>query len=205
MSWTCRAARRARSSMVARKPSAKSPTKSSPARSKAGSDDAPAPARTRAPRAATSRRAAAPVSADTLLESFARGEFPATLYLDGPDEGFKAVLLAELRHAWAAVCPEAPLARVFRPAETGVDELLAAVAGRLAGERVRAEAGVLEAVADACDGDAATFVNELAKLIAWSGNSGTLTTADVETVLRPVLGADLPGYLGAVAGGDVRL
>src|SRR6185503_5281693 len=44
-------------------------------------------------------------------------------------EGLKAALLAELRRAWARAVPEAPLARVFRTGETGVDEVLAAFHG----------------------------------------------------------------------------
>jgi hypothetical protein len=43
----------------------------------------------------------------------------ATIWIDGPDESLKAAWLAELRHVWAAGCPEAPAARVFRAAESG--------------------------------------------------------------------------------------
>ena len=65
-----------------------------------------------------------------LLEPAARGEFPASLFIEGADESVKAALLAELRRAWALACPEAPAARVFRAAESGVDEILAAFHGR---------------------------------------------------------------------------
>ena len=34
-----------------------------------------------------------------LLDGFARGAFPPTLYLDGPSEPLKAAMLAELRAA----------------------------------------------------------------------------------------------------------
>ena len=54
---------------------------------------------------------------------------PATLYLEGPEESIKAALLVELRHRWAEGCPEAPAARVFRAAESGVDEILATFHG----------------------------------------------------------------------------
>jgi len=232
-------------------------------------------------------RASAPVGADTLLEGLDRGQFPATLYLEGPDEGLKAALLAEIRHAWARACPEAPAARVFRASETGVDELLAAFHGgslfasrellmvlevedlgrsekkivalaeglarptlgtsmvlvesegdnerksleplraacaarclamppiratllawgrrRMERERITLAAGTMEAVVDACEGDAATFFDEIEKLSAWAGAGGRLTPDDVATILRPVVGADLPGYLGAVAAGDSPL
>lgn len=221
-----------------------------------------------------------------LLDAFDRGAFPSTLYLEGPSEPLKAALLAELRQSWAAHCPEAPLARVFRAAENPIEEILAAFqagslfaprelsivlgiedlarsekrvaalsaglarpagasclalvesaadtprksleplraacaerwvmlpAGRdilLAwGERrwrrlgIEAERGALAAVADACEGDAAAFFNELDKLAAWAGEKGRIGRADVAAILRPVVGADLPEYLAAVAAGDPR-
>ena len=37
-----------------------------------------------------------PVGADTLLEGLDRGQFPTTLYLEGPDEGLKAALAGQL-------------------------------------------------------------------------------------------------------------
>ena len=64
-----------------------------------------------------------------LLEAVARGAFPATVYLEGPSEPLKAAVLAEVRAAWAAACPESPLARVLRTAETGVPEILDAFQG----------------------------------------------------------------------------
>ncbi|HEY3216077.1 MAG TPA: hypothetical protein VGK93_06255 [Candidatus Eisenbacteria bacterium] len=52
------------------------------------------------------------------------------MYLEGPEESVKAALLAELRHAWARGCPEAPTARVLRAAESTVEEILAAYHAR---------------------------------------------------------------------------
>ena len=209
------------------------------------------------------------------------------LYLEGPDEGLKAALLSELRQAWARAVPEAPQARVFRTAESGVDEVLAAFHGgslfaprelllllevedlgrsekrvaaladglrrpvsatclvliesaaesprksleplraacsahlialppvrstllvwgarRMAREGIALEPGTMEAVVDACEGDATAFFDELEKLSAWAGPGGRLSRADVAAILRPVVGADLPGYLGAVAAGDTAV
>jgi DNA polymerase III delta subunit len=269
--------------MAAGSRSPKSPRRSSPARSKAGSGDAATP-RPAAPRAA---RGGLPAAPEALLDRFGRGDFPATLYLDGPDEGLKAALLAEYRHAWAAACPEAPAARVFRVGESGVEELLAAFHGgslfaprelvlvleiedlgrsekrvtalaegltrpnsgvcmaliesaaeterksleplraacavrcaalppvratllgwgahRMERERIALAPGTLESVVDACEGDATAFFDELGKLAAWAGPGGTLSRQDVDALLRPVVGADVAGYLGAIAAGDAPL
>ena len=228
-----------------------------------------------------------PAAAPELIARFARGDLPLSLYLEGPDEGLKAALLAELRHAWSIACPEAPSARVFRAAETEVDELLAAFHGRslftprelllvlgaedlgrsdrrlaalaevlvrpaggshlvlfesaaetprksleslraacavhcvamplnrttlltwgaqrMSRERIAVEPGALEAVVDACEGEAATYFDELEKLVAWAGPGGCLGRGEVAAILRPVVGADLPDYLAAVATGDPAL
>ena len=233
------------------------------------------------------RRSAELLDEATLVARLERGDFPATLYLDGPDESLKASILAELRHAWARACPEAPHARVFRAAEDGVEEILAAYHGtslftprellivldleglgrsersvvalaegvarpaggsclvlsesgsetprktleplraacatrltalplgrsaliawgrrRMARERVTAEDGVLEGLADACENNPSEFFNELEKLLTCTGESGRITRADAATLLRPVAGADLVEYLAAVAGGDAAL
>ncbi len=66
------------------------------------------------------------MAALALLERAANGEFPATVYLEGPDEAVKAAFLAEFRRAWALAVPEAAQARVLRPDESGVDAILAA-------------------------------------------------------------------------------
>jgi DNA polymerase III delta subunit len=270
--------------MDARKRSPKSPTKSSADPSKAGS---PAPATRRAAKPALRGPAPTPVGTAELLERFSRGEFPATLYAEGPSEPLKAALLAELRRAWSLAVPESPRARVFRAAEASVEELLAAFLGgslfsprdlilvldvedmgrsekklqalaggiarptgasclvliesaadtarksleplrsvvrerwtaalpgrrelqawgarRLAREHLTPEAGVVEQVVDACEGDALAFFNELDKLCVMAGAAGRVTRADVDALLRPVVGADLPEYLGAVALGQQAL
>ena len=64
-----------------------------------------------------------------LLDAAARGDFPASLYVDGPDEALKAAFLSEFRRAWAGHVPEAPAARVMRPGENGVDEILSVYHG----------------------------------------------------------------------------
>jgi len=85
----------------------------------------PAAARPAARRPASSR-AGVSVAALTLLDRAAAGDFPSSLYLEGPDEAIKAAFLSEFRRAWAAAVPEAPQARVMRPAEHDVDTILAA-------------------------------------------------------------------------------
>ncbi len=90
---------------------------------------------------------------------------------------------------WVAVPPE-------RPA------LLAWGARRFAREGIEAERGVLEAAADACEGDPLAFLNELEKIVAWAGVGRTIRLADAQAVLRPTVGADLPEYLAAVALGQ---
>ena len=69
-----------------------------------------------------------PAAADgaALLAAAAAGTFPATLYVEGPDEALKAAFLAEYRRAWAAATPQAPAARVMLADEDGVDAILAA-------------------------------------------------------------------------------
>jgi DNA polymerase III delta subunit len=66
---------------------------------------------------------------EALAERAERGQFPAAIYLEGPDEGIKAALLAELRRSWARHVPEASQARVFRFGESGIDEVMGAYHG----------------------------------------------------------------------------
>jgi DNA polymerase III delta subunit len=249
----------------------------------------PAAPPARAERAAAPPRARASLVTDglELLERIDRAQFPATLYVEGPDEPLKATFLAELRHAWALSCPEAPAARVFRAAECGVDEVLAVFHGsslfcprelvmllevedfgrsekrvlalaegmtrpaggsclvlvesaadsarksldplraacavrwiamplaragllawgcrRLARERITAERGLLEALTDACEGDPASYFNELEKLTSCASPGGKLTLADAAALMRPAPGADLPDFLGAVALGHAAV
>jgi DNA polymerase III delta subunit len=64
------------------------------------------------------------------------------------------------------------------------------------------EKGVLEQLADACEGDPLAFFNELDKLCTLAGGPGTegrITPDDLARMLRPTVGADLPDYLAAVA------
>lgn len=75
------------------------------------------------------RRGAERLDEAALVARFERDRFPSSLYLDGPDESLKAAILAEARHAWARACPESPHPHVFRAAEDGVEEILAAYQG----------------------------------------------------------------------------
>jgi DNA polymerase III delta subunit len=102
--------------MAEKTPSRRSPKKSSPAPSKAGSDVRPLRRKERLDEAG-------------LIARLDRDEFPSSLYVDGPDESLKAALLGEVRHAWTRACPEAPHARVFRAGEDRIDGILAAYHG----------------------------------------------------------------------------
>src|SRR5437867_2826445 len=130
--------------MAARKRSRKWPMRSSPGRSRAGKEDDPprrggessrggrggVPART--PSALPASRGHGTTGRLTpvaMLGTLERREFPASVYLEGRSEPVKAALLAELRAAWAVACPESPLAPVFRAAEAGIEQLLAAWQG----------------------------------------------------------------------------
>lgn len=77
--------------------------------------------------------------------------------------------------------------------------LLAWGARRMARERIDAERGVLEAVAETCEGDALAFFNELEKLCVWAGEDRVLRLADARAMQRPAVDSDLPDYLSAVA------
>lgn len=73
---------------------------------------------------------------------------------------------------------------------------------RLARAGVRAEKGVLESLAETCEGDASACLNELDKLATFAGPDGVVTAADVKALHRPALDTDLPHYLQAIAAGD---
>lgn len=76
---------------------------------------------------------------------------------------------------------------------------------RMAREGLTAENGVLEGLADACEGDALAFFGELDKLCTIAGGPGgtdRVTREDLGRILKPVVGADLPDYLAAVALGN---
>ncbi len=90
-------------------------------------DDAPAkPAAKRTARSKVAGKAAVAIRPLALLDRAAKGEFPGTVYIEGPDEAVKAAWLAEWRRLWAAAVPDAPLARVLNADEAGVDAILAA-------------------------------------------------------------------------------
>ncbi len=221
-----------------------------------------------------------------MVARWEQGTFPSSLYLEGPSESIKHALLDELKRAWVAR-HSGVLARVYRAAEAGVDQILAAYQstslfsssellivldiedlGRsekkvlalaqgiesgggesclvllesagdnerkslaplrsacgehvlaasltrtelrawgertLARQHVSAGPGAVDAIVDACEGDPLAFFNELEKLSAWAGDGGRITAADVAELLKPVVGADLPEYLGAVALGHSSL
>ena len=106
---------RAPRSTAAARPSPRSPMKSSRAPSKAGSP------RKAGPRAA---RSSADAGTRALLEAWDRGEFPSSIYVEGPSEPVRAAMLAELRSAWAAAVLDAPIGRVFLASEASVEEVL---------------------------------------------------------------------------------
>ncbi len=254
--------------------------KSSRAPSRAGSAGAPR-GRAREP------RRAAPLDALALARRAAGGDFPPTLYLEGPSEALKAECLASIRRAWATRTPEAPIGRVLRAAESSVEEILALYQGaslfqprdlilvldiedlgrsekkvaalaaglaspagetclvlvesaadqprrsldslraacattvvalppdradllawgafKLVEHGLTAAPGVIEAIAAAGDGDALAFFGELSRLSAWAPRGTPVTTEDVARLMRPVVGAELPDYLAAVAAGETRL
>jgi len=104
--------------------------KSSPDRSRAGSarragGSAGARSSTASPRRATRGATTEPLE---LARRARAGEFPGSLYLEGPSEALKAELLASVRRAWSARYPETP-PRVLRTAETSVEEILALYQG----------------------------------------------------------------------------
>lgn len=74
-------------------------------------------------------RLSASVDGLGVLDAAAQGRFPASLYIEGPNEALKAAFLAEFRRIWAQAVPDAPLARILRPGENDVDEILSAYQG----------------------------------------------------------------------------
>jgi DNA polymerase III delta subunit len=128
-----------------------------------------------------------------LAEGLARPSGGSCLVLvesegDGPRK-----TLETLRAACAARWVALPLARAG---------LLEWARRRVTREEITVEAGVLEGLADACEGDPAAFFNELDKLVTCAGPGGRFTRADATALVRPAVDADLPDYLSAVALGD---
>jgi DNA polymerase III delta subunit len=83
--------------------------------------------------------------------------------------------------------------------------LLAWGALKLSEAGLESAAGVIEAVADASEGDALAFFGELSRLVSWAAPGAPVTLDDVAQILRPAVGAEMPDYLAAVALGDTRL
>jgi len=78
---------------------------------------------------------------------------------------------------------------------------------RLAHAGLEVEPGVVEAVAEACEGDPLTFFNELEKLeVTATEASGRwrVTRAAAAAMLKPVVEASLRDYVAAVAAGRAR-
>src|SRR5438093_3311862 len=80
-------------------------------------------------------------------------------------------------------------------------ELIAWGARRLEHANLACEPGVLEALADASEGDPLAYFSELGKLERLAtGNA--VGRAELALLLRPAVGAELPDYLAQVALGD---
>jgi len=88
------------------------------------------------------------------------------------------------------------------PADT---QLLSWARRRLAASGCQAGPGALEALLETCEHEAVAFLNETGKLAVLAGESGTVTKAHVERLVAPLVGAELPDYIMAVASGDTRL
>ncbi len=102
--------------------------------------------------------------------------------------------------------PLAPLraacqARWEAPDPVPAAELMAWGEARLATAGLRAERTVLSGLLSRCEGEPLAFLNEVSKLPALA-TSGEVTEAHVAALMRPVVGADLPGYLAALAAGE---
>ena len=173
---------------------------------------------------------ASEIGVDELLAAFQGGSLFASrellLVLDVEDFGRSEKRIAALAEGLARPTSGACMVLVESPAETdrkSLDPLRAACPARCVavpptratllawGDRRMAREGItldprtMDGVVDACEGDASAFFDEIEKLSAWAGPGGRLTPDDVATILRPVVGADIPAYLGAIAAGDAAL
>jgi len=83
-------------------------------------------------------------------------------------------------------------------------ELLAWGGRRARREKIELEAGLLETLAETCEGDALAYFSELSRLLSFAGPGGVVTRKDAESLLTPAVGAVLVDYLGAVTAGDAR-
>ena len=89
----------------------------------------------------------------------------------------------------------------------GRRELVAWGGRRLERAGLEPEPGLVEALADASEGDPLAFFSELGKLetlarAPQAGGAARIGRTELALLLRPAVGADLPGYLAAVALGD---
>jgi DNA polymerase III delta subunit len=73
---------------------------------------------------------------------------------------------------------------------------------KLTAAKSEAEPGALEALLETCERDALAFLNEVGKLAVLAGREGRVSRAHVAALTAPRVGADMPGYLHAVASGD---
>ena len=127
-----------------------------------------------------------------LAEGIARHSETSTLILVESAAEAPRKTLAPLRESCQVVVEADPPTR---------PELLAWGETRFHRAGLEAEPGLIESIADACEGDALTFFNEIEKLSAYCGAAGRVRREDATTLLRPVVGAELPEYLIAVARG----
>lgn len=94
--------------------------------------------------------------------------------------------------------------RCSAPDPVPPQQLLAWGDVRLAAAGVTASAPALQALLALCEGEPVAFFNELSKLPALA-EDGRVGEAQVALLERPVVGADLPDYLAALAAGDPGL
>jgi DNA polymerase III delta subunit len=129
---------------------------------------------------------------DALAAGLARPSGGACLVLvesaaDAPRKSL-AALRAACAARWTALPP-------------GRRELIAWGQRRIARAGLTAEPGLIEALADASEGDPLAFFSELPKLETLA-TAGKVGKAELALLLRPAVDADLPAYLAAVAMGD---
>jgi DNA polymerase III delta subunit len=129
-----------------------------------------------------------------LAETLAKATSPSTMVLvESASENHRKVL-DPLRRA-CRVQVEAPppaLAELVRWGER-----------RFEREGFVVEAGVLPLLAETCEGDALAYFSELDKLCTWAARDQKLGVEEVRSLLRPVVGSELPDYVAAVAAGDI--
>jgi len=80
-------------------------------------------------------------------------------------------------------------------------QLVAWGEARLAAWGLTAEGRVLQHLLSRCEGESVAFFNELSKLPALA-EDGRVTEAHVDALMRPTVGAEVSGYLAAIAAGQ---